>query len=162
MKISLDSSFENPLSGLMITPKSACLNRAKLRTSASCRVNIKLPSVEIEEKTQKEVAKFPLRSISASGKRVRRQVAITGHLFEVDFKEKTPENKFVTKKVSFRFIRPAYEKFLDESVANVANIKANIVLPLPDPYILEHKRATLRLRKLKRVVKSNCKENILE
>ena len=159
MKISLDTSYDDRLTGLAITPKSACLNRPRLRSSSSCRVNVKLPSVETEEKTKHIIEKFPLRSTSVLSKRVRKPLLLSNHLFEIDMQEKSKEAKSVKRKVSVRFIRPAYERFLDDSVANIQNFIANVVLPLPDPHLLEHKRATLRLRKLKRVV-SSCKENI--
>lgn len=160
MKISLDASYDDRLTGLVVTPKSACLNRPRLRSSSSCRVNIKLPSVETEEKTKQIIEKFPLRSTSASSKRTRKPMLLSNHLFEIDVQEKLKEVKSVKRKVSVRFIRPAYEKFLNDSVANIQNVIANVVLPLPDPHLLEHKRATLRLRKLKRV-SGSCKENIV-
>lgn len=130
-----------------------------IKTSSSCRVIVRIPSVEPEEKNFEKIFddKKPLRPSSAP-RPMRNFVGPSPSVVKVHKKNaaiKKPKNE---KLENWLLI---YQKYLTQSNETVIMFQTHNNKPLPNPQINEHKRAALRLRKLKRVNVRNNKENDL-
>lgn len=159
MKISIETSFYDRNKELVIPAKNCYSSEALLRGSKSCKVSIRLPTVETEKKSEIQKPVFPLRTNSA-GRVVRKKpLSITPNLLQIQISEKVHENKVVNKRSGLRSVKCAYDKLFCEPMEFILNSHLPNLAPLPDPHILEHKRALLRLRKLKMVPVKHGKEN---
>lgn len=130
-----------------------------IKTSSSCRVIVRIPSVEPEEKNFEKIFedKKPLRPSSAPRPQ-RNLVGCNQSFVNVNVRKKSvvakrPKNE---KLEDWLFI---YQKYLTQTQGTFVRFQMHNDKPLPNPQINEHKRAALRLRKLKRVNVRNNKEN---
>jgi len=159
MKIYTESPFfkekhKEPLT----TPKAG---ESRLRTSTSCRVSIRIPTVESERKETKIVQNqnFPLRARSASRVAKRKLLSVTPNLFQIQVNDKGCENRSGSRRIGFRSVKCGLDKYLNEPIENILSTHLSNFPLLPDPSILEHRRAALRLRKIKQIPLRNGKEN---
>ena len=127
-----------------VTPITLNFFKPRIRTSSSCRVIVRLPSVEPDVKILK-IREKPLRPSSAP--RVSRKSGVG---------VKNDEGKKWEKNGKCRNWLDSYKGF-----NSVFGIHIQNAIPLPDLRVMEFKRASLRLRKLKRVAVKNNKENSL-
>ena len=134
-----------------VTPTLVNLVRPRrIMTSSSCRVIVRLPSVEPEEKIF-TIKKKPLRPSSAP-----RVSSRSGGLKVKEEKGIDVEKKKMKKRNKGKFGLCSFK-----DIDSVFGLHVQNATPLPDPRVMEYKRASLRLRKLKRVAVRNDKENSL-
>ena len=138
-----------------VTPTLVNLVRPRrIMTSSSCRVIVRLPSVEPEEKIF-TIKKKPLRPSSAP-----RVSSRSGGLKAKEEKEEEKgidvEKKKMKKRNKGKFGLCSFK-----DIDSVFGLHVHNATPLPDLRVMEYKRASLRLRKLKRVAVRNDKENSL-
>jgi hypothetical protein len=159
MKLSSDNLIQEKFSDFVITPVSHLTNQSQTRPSSCCRISVRIPSVEPEESKKKSLQKFPLRSSSVPKIHERPTIHLTPSVSQVKITERQEIQKNFVK--SYKNCLKAYQKYLSEPIDTVLASQVKNMAPLPDPHIKEHKRAALRLRKLKRVMIKCDKENNL-
>ena len=153
MKLCIENFQVDKRDGLVVTPVSSILNANRSRPSSCCRISVRIPSVEPEEKKSKHLQRFPLRSSSVPKICEKPVINLTPSVSQAKLIDKH-EN---TKNIKNSFI--AYEKYLNLPIDSVLASQIHNMTPLPDPHIKEHKRAAMRLRKLKRITFKSEKEN---
>lgn len=159
MKIGIETSFCDRGKEMLVLPRTCYSSEAVLRGSKSCKVSIRLPTVENEKKSEIQKQVFPLRTNSAGRIVKKKPLSITPNLLQMQINEKVHENKVVSKRSGLRSVKCAYDKLSCEPIEFILNSHLPTLAPLPDPHILEHRRAALRLRKLKMVPVKHGKEN---
>jgi hypothetical protein len=161
MKIYIENTFHEKHKELLNTPKAAVYSESRLRSSKSCKMSIRIPTVESDKKEKKIVQNqnFPLRAKSASRVVGRKPLSVTPNLIQIQVNEKGCENRSASRKTGFRSVKCGYDKYFNEPIENILSTQLSNFPLLPNPNILEHKRAVLRLRKLKLIPVKHGKEN---
>src|SRR5574343_665465 len=133
MKLSIENFHIDKREALVITPVSNLSTVSRSRPSSCCRISVRIPSVEPEDKKVKNLQRFPLRSSSVSKIVEKPLINLTpsiGQAKLIDKQENMKANKITLG---------AYEKYLNTPIDSVLASHIHNMTPLPDPHIKQHK-----------------------